>query len=345
MLHSIATQCKHMAYGARAAPGVVYRFTSEVFTPSNKNPVMNTTSFQRRKRPVSYPVPLTVRLSERTALQLGTCSEKDGRAERSSAGSGSKRGSPDAPTLWQQVRIRRRLPRSLSALQRVRWRGGTCRAASFGCPVASPSMWSAAAPPFELPGFPRRCRSSEPGAQSRPPPCGAGAAAPRTPCRCAWLTPHRHGSPPQSRRRNMPPGKTSRRRQAMARTRTWTAPARAIERERTQQIARIGNNLNQLARWANTHKTATEAVTVTAHLVSFERIAARRGRHRRGGRRCTFSSSPTGRARPGRRSTISSASGTPRDRSARASRFCAGIRTWWPPWPTRSSSSASTGRA
>ena len=37
------------------------------------------------------------------------------------------------------------------------------------------------------------------------------------------------------------------------------------------QIARIGNNLNQLARWANTHKTATEAVTVIAHLVSFER--------------------------------------------------------------------------
>ena len=41
-------------------------------------------------------------------------------------------------------------------------------------------------------------------------------------------------------------------RQAMARTRTWTAPALAIERERSRQIARIGNNLNQLARWANT---------------------------------------------------------------------------------------------
>ena len=39
-------------------------------------------------------------------------------------------------------------------------------------------------------------------------------------------------------------------RQAMARTRTWTAPALAIERERSRQIARIGNNLNQLARWA-----------------------------------------------------------------------------------------------
>ena len=60
-------------------------------------------------------------------------------------------------------------------------------------------------------------------------------------------------------------------REAMARTRTWTAPALAVESERIRQIARIGNNLNQLARWANTHRTAAEAVTVIAHLVSFER--------------------------------------------------------------------------
>ena len=60
-------------------------------------------------------------------------------------------------------------------------------------------------------------------------------------------------------------------REAMARTRTWTAQARAIERERTQQVARIGNNLNQLARWANTHTTAAEGVSVIAHLVAFER--------------------------------------------------------------------------
>ena len=60
-------------------------------------------------------------------------------------------------------------------------------------------------------------------------------------------------------------------RRAMAQTRTWTAPARAGERERTRQIARVGNNLNQLARWANTHRSAAEAVTVIANLVSFER--------------------------------------------------------------------------
>ena len=60
-------------------------------------------------------------------------------------------------------------------------------------------------------------------------------------------------------------------RQAMARTRTWTAAAADVERERTRQVARIGNNLNQLARWANRHAAAVEAVEVIAHLVAFER--------------------------------------------------------------------------
>ena len=60
-------------------------------------------------------------------------------------------------------------------------------------------------------------------------------------------------------------------RQAMARTRTWTAAAADIERERTRQVARIGNNLNQLARWANANASAVEAVEVIAHLVAFER--------------------------------------------------------------------------
>ena len=63
-------------------------------------------------------------------------------------------------------------------------------------------------------------------------------------------------------------------RQAMARTRTWTAPAVAVERERTVQVARIGNNLNQLARWANTQAETAEAVEVIAHLVAIERAVA-----------------------------------------------------------------------
>ena len=60
-------------------------------------------------------------------------------------------------------------------------------------------------------------------------------------------------------------------RQAMARTRTWTAAAADIERERTRQVARVGNNLNQLARWANRHASAVEAVEVIANLVALER--------------------------------------------------------------------------
>ena len=63
-------------------------------------------------------------------------------------------------------------------------------------------------------------------------------------------------------------------RRAMARTRTWTAPAAEVERERTRQVVRIGNNLNQVARWANTHKTAAEAVEVIAHLITIERALA-----------------------------------------------------------------------
>ena len=51
-------------------------------------------------------------------------------------------------------------------------------------------------------------------------------------------------------------------------------PAAAVERERTRQIARISNNPNQIARWANTYKTATEAVEVIAHLVAIERALA-----------------------------------------------------------------------
>ena len=57
----------------------------------------------------------------------------------------------------------------------------------------------------------------------------------------------------------------------MARTQTWTAPARAVERERTRHIARIGSNLNQITRWAHTHLNDLAAVEVIAHLVAIER--------------------------------------------------------------------------
>lgn len=41
--------------------------------------------------------------------------------------------------------------------------------------------------------------------------------------------------------------------------------------ELARQIAKIGSNLNQLARWANRFKSTAEAVDVTACLVAIER--------------------------------------------------------------------------
>lgn len=51
-------------------------------------------------------------------------------------------------------------------------------------------------------------------------------------------------------------------RQAMSRTRTWTVSNSSLIQEQTRQIARIGNNLNQIAKWANTYKQTAEAIEV-----------------------------------------------------------------------------------
>ena len=61
---------------------------------------------------------------------------------------------------------------------------------------------------------------------------------------------------------------------SVGRTRTWTVAHAEVERERVQQVARIGNNLNQIARWANTHRGAIEAVEVIGHLVAIRRALA-----------------------------------------------------------------------
>ena len=44
-----------------------------------------------------------------------------------------------------------------------------------------------------------------------------------------------------------------------------------MEKERLRQLGRIGSNLNQIARWANTYKRAVEAVEVLTALASLER--------------------------------------------------------------------------
>ena len=63
-------------------------------------------------------------------------------------------------------------------------------------------------------------------------------------------------------------------RRSLGRVRTWTVPHAEVERERTREVARVGNNVNQIARWANTHKGAVEAVEVIGHLIAIERSLA-----------------------------------------------------------------------
>ena len=44
-----------------------------------------------------------------------------------------------------------------------------------------------------------------------------------------------------------------------------------LEKDRVRQLARIGVNMNQLARWVNIHKNRAEVIDVLAALVSLER--------------------------------------------------------------------------
>ncbi|MHB8989216.1 MAG: MobC family plasmid mobilization relaxosome protein [Desulfobulbia bacterium] len=61
-------------------------------------------------------------------------------------------------------------------------------------------------------------------------------------------------------------------RRAMTRVKTWTHANSEIERERNRELAKIGNNLNQIARWANTYKSAADAIEVVPHLRSIEQM-------------------------------------------------------------------------
>ena len=45
-------------------------------------------------------------------------------------------------------------------------------------------------------------------------------------------------------------------------------------KERIRQLAMIGNNLNQIARWVNVHKSRAEALEVLVALASFERAVS-----------------------------------------------------------------------
>ena len=58
--------------------------------------------------------------------------------------------------------------------------------------------------------------------------------------------------------------------QALDRTHVWSPADKQAARERLAQLARIGNNINQIARWCNAHKSGAEALMVVAHLKAIE---------------------------------------------------------------------------
>ena len=60
-------------------------------------------------------------------------------------------------------------------------------------------------------------------------------------------------------------------REAMNRVKVMNVSDRAIQIQRTYQIAKIGNNLNQIARWANTYTNTIEAVEVITYLIAIEK--------------------------------------------------------------------------
>ena len=60
-------------------------------------------------------------------------------------------------------------------------------------------------------------------------------------------------------------------REAMNRVKVMNVSDRAIQMKRTYQIAKIGNNLNQIARWANTYTNTIEAVEVITYLIAIEK--------------------------------------------------------------------------
>lgn len=58
--------------------------------------------------------------------------------------------------------------------------------------------------------------------------------------------------------------------EATARTRTWTIQDRAIQEEKIRQIARIGNNLNQVARIINQQKVVHQELELLRVLQGIE---------------------------------------------------------------------------
>lgn len=58
--------------------------------------------------------------------------------------------------------------------------------------------------------------------------------------------------------------------QAIRRVKTFTIEDKNIALAKNRELNRIGNNLNQIARWANTHKSSADTIEILSHLVAIE---------------------------------------------------------------------------
>lgn len=61
-------------------------------------------------------------------------------------------------------------------------------------------------------------------------------------------------------------------RQGAKRAQSFSLENRKLAIEKNRELNCIGNNLNQIARWANSNKSKAESVSVVAHLISIQEL-------------------------------------------------------------------------
>jgi len=60
-------------------------------------------------------------------------------------------------------------------------------------------------------------------------------------------------------------------RSSLGRVKTWTIKDKETEREKIREISRIGQNLNQIARFCHLHKSDTDTAQIIAELLKIEK--------------------------------------------------------------------------
>jgi len=58
--------------------------------------------------------------------------------------------------------------------------------------------------------------------------------------------------------------------ESLKRVKTWTIKDKAIESKKIREIIRVGNNLNQIAKWCQTYKETADNIAVLNQLLIIE---------------------------------------------------------------------------